>query len=70
MGIVGKVLALLGGRAPSHRTHIDIVVYLAAWSCEKGAKHSGLILAKKATAETYENGEGRLCEVPEHQNVN
>jgi hypothetical protein len=39
-------------RAPSNRTHIDTLIYLAAWSCRKGREDSGLIFAKKASTET------------------
>jgi hypothetical protein len=48
MGFVEEILALLGGRTPSHSIHVGIVVYLAAWSCKKGRKDSGLSFAKDA----------------------
>ena len=42
MGFVEEVLDLLGGRASSYRSHIDIVVFLAARSFKTGRKKSGL----------------------------
>jgi hypothetical protein len=47
MGFIEEVLDLLGGRASSHRTHVDTVVRLAARSCKTG-KNPSLKFCMKA----------------------
>ena len=42
MGFFEEILALLGSCAPFYRTHIDIMVCLAARLCKTGRKNSSL----------------------------